>query len=252
MEDKDKRYDMLSNDDRSEAIRIKKIRQGEIENSDKESFEEQKKKTNEFYETKKEKRKNFWDYNKWKIIIGSIVLSVVTFLIVQAATVPKYDTTVLLCGYSYFDEETLSKLSENFEEYLSDIDKNGEVEVGVFQAQYKKADDEEYQTAYTAALQSRIMSEIASGKNCIFVLEKELIESFNEKGIFKELDAEGLSDVKNALPLKNTKLLKDINKINESGEYYIAIRVFKEDSDKENYEAQNKVILKIQEELKSK
>ena len=40
MEDKDKRYDMLSNDDRSEAIRIKKIRQGEIENSDKESFEE--------------------------------------------------------------------------------------------------------------------------------------------------------------------------------------------------------------------
>ncbi len=252
MENKDKRYDMLSNDDRSEAIRIKKVRQGEIENTDKESFEKQKEETNEFYESKKEKCKNFWDYNKWKIIIGSIVLSVATFLIVQAVTAPRYDTTVLLCSYSYFEEESLSELSENFKEYLSDIDKNGEVEVGVFQAQYKKADDEEYQTAYTAALQSRIMSEIASGKNCIFVLEKGLIESFDEKGIFKELKVDDISDIKNALPLNDTKLLKDIKKINESGDYYIAIRVFKEGSDKESYEAQNKVILKIQEELKAK
>lgn len=252
MDNKDKRYDMLSNDDRSEAIRIKKVRQGEIENTDKESFENQKKKTSEFYESKGEKCKNFWDYNKWKIIIGSILIFVVTFLIVQAVTVPKYDTTVLLCSYSYFEEETLLEFSESFGEYLDDIDKNGKVEVGVFQAQYKKESDEEYQTAYTTALQSRIMSEIASGKNCIFVLEKGLIESFNEKGIFKELNAEGISDVKNALPLNDTKLLKDIREIRESGDYYIAIRVFKEDGDKELYEAQNKVILKIQEELKAK
>ena len=251
MPNDEKSYDMLNDSDRQEAIRIKKMKRGLIPDTENEKYEQEKAIREAAPVSFKEKCINFWYHYKWTVFVVGFLAVAATFLTIQGINRKEYDTTVMLCCYTYYDDESLSQIANGFAEYVTDIDGDGKISIGVFQANYK-ADEEGGFTGFETALQSRIMSEIASGKNCIFVLEKELLDTLAEKGVFADLreliSAEGDSEVY-GISLKDSALLdgKSFDKARDN--YYLAVRVFKEGGSREAYDLQVDAVKKLYQDI---
>ncbi len=241
MSEQDKRNDKFGDDARAQAIRIKKIKQGLIPDEENEAYKKEKAQREATPVSAKDKIKNFWYHNKVFVIIGCFIVAVVSFMTYQSFTKERYDTTVLLCSYSFYDEGTTQQLSQDFGKYMTDIDSNGEVNVGVFQANFTAPGEVADQTGYEQALQQRIMSEIFVGENCIFIMQKEIMDTLVEKGVFADLreliGAEGQEPVY-GVSIANSSLLKDKVFDKDRDNCYVGIRVYKEDTDKANYDAQ--------------
>ncbi|MEE1280182.1 MAG: hypothetical protein UHH95_05055 [Oscillospiraceae bacterium] len=241
MSEQDKRNDKFGDDARAQAIRIKKIRQGLIHDTENEAYEKEKAQREATPVSTKDKIKNFWYHNKLFVIIGCFIVVVVSFMTYQSFTKERYDTTLLLCSYSFYDEGTTEQLSQEFGKYMTDTDGNREVNVGVFQANFTAPGEVEDQTGYEQALQSRIMAEIYVGENCIFIMQKEIMDSLAEKEVFADLreliGAEGQEPVY-GVSIANSSLFKDKVFDNDRGDYYVGIRVYKEGTDKAAYDAQ--------------
>ena len=241
MSDENKRNNELGFDDREEAIRIKKIKQGLIPDEESEKYQKEKAEREARPVTLEEKWQNFWYHYKATVIIVGFLVVAVSFLTYQGLTKERYDTTVLLCSYSSFDETVTNNFSEKFAEYMTDTDGNGKVSVGVFQANYTAPGEIPNQNGYDQALQSRLMAEIVDGENCIFVLQKEIMDGLNEHDVFADLrtlvGVQGDEPVY-GISLADSKLLKDKAFDKCRDDFYVCIRVFKEKSDEERYNAQ--------------
>ena len=232
---------MLGGNDREEEIRIKKIKQGLIPDTEGEKYQKEKEERENAPVTLEEKWKNFWYHNKITVFIVGFVVFAICFLTVQSLFKETYDTTVLFCTYSYYEDSTLVKLSENLEKVTSDIDGDGEVNVGVFQASYTAPGKTPEDTKYEQALQSRVMAEIYTGENCIFISQKEYMDFLAGNDVFADLrEVLGLEGDKPiySVSIADSTLLKDKAFDEERDNFYIAIRVYKEGTDKKSYDAQ--------------
>ncbi len=241
-----KRYDMLDSTDIDEAIRLKKIKQGLIPDTENEAYLREKEEKEKAPVTLEEKWNNFWYHYKWTVIVVSFAVIAGAFLVYQAVTREKYDTTLLLGTYTYYSDAQLKEITESFEKYMPDADKNGEVNVGIFQAKYIGENSDDEPTGYEGSMHARIMSEITSGENCIFILEKELLDSLSEKGVFADLKELSITEENTfGICLKDSDLLsmKDFGETRDN--LYIALRVYKEGTDKEAYKAQTDALSKL-------
>ena len=244
----EKRYDMLGGSDREEEIRIKKIKQGLIPDTENEKYQKEKEERENAPVTLEDKWKNFWYHNKvYVFIFGFIILfgGIFTF---QSIFKEVYDTTVLFCTYSYYDDVTLGKMSQKLEKVMPDIDGNGEVNIAVFQASYTPPGEMVSDTSYEQALQSRIMAEIYTGENCIFISQKEYIDYLAGNEVFADLrEVLGLQGDEPiySLSIADTSILEDAAFDKERGNFYIGIRVYKEGTDKKSYEAQVNAVKQI-------
>lgn len=245
MSEDNKRYDMLGGDDRDEAIRIKKIKQGLIPDEESENYQREKAEREARPVSLEEKWNNFWYHYKATVIIVGFLIVSVLFLTLQGLTKEKYDTTVLLCSYSYYDDTTINAFSKDFAKYMVDTDGNGEVNIGVFQANYSAPGDVPDQGGYEQALQTRIMAEIVDGENCIFILHKQFLDKFAEKEVFADLrtliGAKGDEPVY-GISLADSNLLKGKAFEKDRDNYYVAIRVYKEGTEQQKYKAQANAI----------
>ncbi len=248
MSEQNKSNDKFGDEARQQAIHIKKIRQGVIPDTENEAYEKEKALKEATPASTKDKLKNFWYHNKLFVIIGFFIVSAISFMFYQSFTKEKYDTTLLLCSYSYYDDGTLGKLSQDFEKYMTDTDGNGEVNVGVFQANFTPPGEIPDQTGYEQALQQRIMSEIFVGENCIFIMQKEIMESLADKEVFANLGeligAEGQEPIY-ALSLADSDIFKDKVFDKERDNYYVGIRVYKEGTDRASYDEQVNAVKKL-------
>ncbi len=242
----DQRYDMLDRTDREEEIRLKKIRQGLIPDTENEAYLKEKEEKEKAPVSLEEKWNNFWYHYKWTVMVVSLAVIAGAFLVYQAATRERYDTTLLFGTYTYYDDAQLEEIAKGFEEYMSDADKNGEVNVAIFQAKYIGENSDDEPTGYEGSMHARIMSEITSGENCIFILEKELLDALSEKGVFADLKELSVTEESTfGVCLKDSTLFsaKEFDKTRDN--LYIALRVFKEGTDKENYDAQKDALTKL-------
>lgn len=239
---------MLNSSDREEEIRIKKIKQGLIPDTEGEQYQREKEERENTPMTLEEKWKNFWYHNSVTVFIVGFIVLAVGFLTYQSLTKEVYDTTVLLCTYSYYEDETVQKLSENIEKVMTDIDGNGEVSVGVFQASYTEPGETATDTDFEQSLQSRIMAEIYTGENCIFLVQKEYMDYLAGNNVFADLrevlNVEGKETVY-GVSIADCSLLQDEAFDKERDNFYIALRVYKEGTDKKAYEAQVNAVKSI-------
>lgn len=242
------RYNMLSSDDREEAIRIKKMRQGVIPDTENEEYIKEKQKQQEIPVSFKEKIQNFWYHYKWTTIVVTFFAIAIGFLTYQAVTTEKYDTTIMICSNTFFSDEDLNSVAENFGEYIGDVDKNGKVSVGVVQSSYNEALQNDGYIGLDEAMKARIMAEIASGENCIFVVENSVLDYLSQKGVFldlrEELSIKSESEVY-SVSLENSNILShtDFEKIKDN--YSIAIRVHKKGIDEKLYNTQLNAVKEI-------
>lgn len=237
----EKRYDMLNSSDREEEIRIKKIKQGLIPDTENEQYQKEKEERENAPMTLEEKWKNFWYHNKVFVLIFGFIIVFGGIFTFQSIFKEVYDTTILFCTYSYYDDATLQKLSSSLEEVMPDMDGNGEVNVGVFQASYTAPGEMISDTKYEQALQSRVMAEIYTGENCIFICQKEYMDYLAENDVFADLrDVLGLEGDKPiySISIADAPILKDKAFDKERDNFHIGIRIYKEGTDKKAYDAQ--------------
>lgn len=244
----DNKYDMLDDTARQEELHLKKIRQGIIEDTSNEEYLKEKKQKEEAPVTLSEKVSNFWFHYKWATIGTLVAAIIVISFTIQALNTVKYDTTVLLCTHAFYSEDTILEVSDKLADYVSDINENGKIDVGVFQANYRPSGEEENFTGYQNSLMSRIMVEIASGENCIFIVDDEMLTSLCEKGVFADLrDVLSIASDREVygIDISNSDILSDSEFKDAKLSYKIAIRVYKEGTDKETYNAQVEAVKKI-------
>jgi len=245
--DNENRYNMLDSSDRAEAIRVKKLKQGLVSNTENEEYQKEKEKRENTPLSFWEKIANYWYHFKPVIIFAAILLVIVGYLVYQALNRETYDTTIMLHTNTYYSSANLEVIGNAFKEFMPDADKNGKIEIGVLQS--KEMDEKgDSVIGLEGALKARLVAEITAGKNCIFVVEESLISSLNELGVFADL-RETLSIESDSavysIPLKDSTLLKDRAFDSVRDKYYICLRVYKEDSDKEQYNYQVEAVKNI-------
>ena len=248
MAEDDKRYDMLDDRDRKEAIRLQKIRQGLLPDTLYEEHQQQKQAEQAKTVTLAEKAGNFWYHYKWTVLVVGALVLIASFLFYQVLTNKKYDVTLVFCTYSYYEDSAPKSLSDAFEKVMSDADGDGEVRVAVFNAHYQKPDEQTGTVRYEMAAQSRVMAELADGENCIFIGDPELLESLAQKGAFADLRSVlGLEQEEPVytVSLSQTGLFDAPAFAQRGKQYEIALRVQKEGTDTTRYEAQREALVRL-------
>ena len=254
----DNKYDMLSDNARQEEIRLKKIRQGLIADTENEEYLKKKEQEKYVPMSFKEKISNFWYHYKWTTLVVSMIVVAVAVFAVQLLTRTNYDTTVILGTYgnlieresetgkdaSYYvsySQEALDSISNEFNKYVADINDNGAVDVAIFQARYLQEGIEGDSTGYQSALQAAIMARIADGSDCIYILEKDILDTLSGRGVFTDLNKPfGMrsEDAVFGLPVSQLGILKNEEFSSARDNLYIAVRVYKDGIDKALYDAQ--------------
>lgn len=254
----DNKYDMLSDNARQEEIRLKKIKQGLIADTENEEYLKEKAERSSAPMSFKEKLSNFWYHYKWTTLVVSVSLVAVVIFVIQMLGRTQYDTTVILGtygkyaksidGYITYMQPELDSVSEEIKKYLPDINGNGAVDVGIFQAKYLQEGIEGDTTGYQSALQAAVMARIADGADCIYIIEKDILDTLSAKGVFADLNKPfGMRSEKEVfgIPITETDLLKNEEFKENRKTLYIALRVYKEGTDKELYNAQLNAVKEI-------
>lgn len=250
MPEQKNRYNMLDTSDREEAIRIKKMKQGLIPDTENEEYLKKKKEESEKPVTPKEKWDNFWYHYRWTVLAVGFFVVAVSFLTIQALTREKYDTTLMLGNYTYFSQEQLDSITDSFSKYIKDVDGDGKKSVSIFQAKYIAEGSDEEATGVESSMHARIITEIASGQNNIFIMEKELLEPLIQKGAFADLKSLNITKESGfSFCVKDSKLFKNKLFSNEDDNLYMAVRVYKKGTDKEKYDCQVEAVKKLYNEM---
>lgn len=99
--------------------------------------------------TPRGKWENFWFYNKWKVIIGALVLVVVAWSVISSVTTVKADFTVGLLTEKTYPDSVLDALSGEMEKYGKDLNGDGKVVVQV--AQFVLPGEASAKTSFSAS-----------------------------------------------------------------------------------------------------
>ena len=134
-----------------------------------------------------DKAKNFWFYNKFFVIFGTMLAIVLAIVIRQCATREKYDAQVLLFAYSAFTNEQLSTLEYQLEQYYEDLDGNGETNIQIIDCSYAKSDQ---YNPYQNTVSTKLTANIASNSEALlYIVDEEsakYLEGLFEGGFFAE------------------------------------------------------------------
>ena len=128
------------------------------------------------------KIKNYIYHYKWLYLVIILAAAMVTFLIVQAATVEREDLHVLLISSAPDSDLSwhMNSIETALEKYCPDFDNNGYVHVGV---SYIDVSSENGGTYYIAQLE-KLSSELYAANGQFIISEEALWEVLVEKNRF--------------------------------------------------------------------
>ena len=193
----------------------------------------------------------FWDYYKIHTIASIIVILLIVMTIYQVRTSPKYDFNITYTGSQMFFDDEVDQIKSNLEQYIDDIDGNGEK--SIFFQQIVFEDDNNQEPQYQAAMLSKLQLEFVTNDTMLFIFDETKKDNlFNEglDGAFMNVNDwcdEKVSDellfcnnnVPYAVRLDNSKFLSGLSVPSES--LYIAVRANTKDSNNETYELSKKI-----------
>lgn len=91
--------------------------------------------------TAKEKIKNNWYHDKWLIIIGILLAILVLAVIIQTATKPKYDLSVVLFTSEPVYSTNADRAAEYLAKYCDDINGDGKANIQIINCSYNAKDE---------------------------------------------------------------------------------------------------------------
>ena len=155
----------------NDLLELKKIQQGIL------PAKEEEKTPLRTPETFKEKKENFFYHHKISFIAVCFLLAVAVFLIVDTAMSEKFDASIVLFTHERYSEKQVEALTVLFEEYGEDTDKNGEVNLSVYDCSYDKSGSG-YQ--YQLDQRSRVQARITAGNAMLFLLDESALSDLSE------------------------------------------------------------------------
>lgn len=153
---------------------------------------------------------NFWFYNKWIVAGVILVILTIALTIYEVTNVQSYDSLVAVYSGDAVPEDVAGKIQAELTEYCNDVNQDGNISVSVTPMSGSRDDGSEE----AVAVETRLMSELNSGTNDIYIVDKEYYDFLMDNDY-----AECFSQV---YPLNENGALME--KMGLSGEYYLLVR----------------------------
>lgn len=196
-----------------DLIELKKMQAGELEPGPKPSEQAVAPKTF------KEKRENFFYHYKYVVMIGLFIAVVAVVLIVDLAKRVDYDSKVVVFSYDATYSSYSEKISDYFEQFYTDINENGKVDIAAIDCSVDPNDVTELRTGKLTRLHSMLSVEDDA---LIFLIDQESLKHFTDAldtELFKQENMVPLSDdfyefIKiEGLPAPDTKLYAAVREV---------------------------------------
>lgn len=136
----------------------------------------------------KKKWENYWYYYKWHTIAGVFVLLLAVVFIHDIATKEQYDTTVMFAHSEYVEDAEIAQLKSTLEQYIPDVDGNGEVNLlmtPIFMQGGEGGEPSDPEYAY--AMQMKMVSELSVNPTLIVIFDDGFLRTFSEEGFLQDL-----------------------------------------------------------------
>lgn len=119
--------------------------------------------------TPEQKRKNWWDYHKWHVVIGAVVLLLAADLVwsIMGRGQPVPDLQIAYVGTWSLPDDTVAAIEEGFAGLGEDLNGDGQVLVSV--RQYVSNPDGD--PSALAAVSVQIMADVMEYESFLFLLE---------------------------------------------------------------------------------
>lgn len=142
--------------------------------------------------TLKEKKENFFYHHKVAFYAVVLLVVIFGFLIFDAATKVKYDTTVVLFTHELYPSSRIEILTELFEENSEDVDKNGKINISIYDCSYSEGDSGyEYQKSQRGKVQTRLMA----GNAMLFLFDEVTLNDLRENLEYELFKDENIIDI---------------------------------------------------------
>ena len=116
----------------------------------------------------KDRMANFWYYKKWWIIGIAAALIVVAITVFEIVNTPQYDLYVGYYSETAVSDETVNRIKETMLDFANDVNDDGVVTISLTpMIASREEESDEF-----VAVQTRLMSELDSGDNMIFIVDK--------------------------------------------------------------------------------
>ncbi|MBQ2286943.1 MAG: hypothetical protein II252_06575 [Clostridia bacterium] len=149
---------------REEFLELKKMQHGEIEAPPKPS------EVALVPKTPKEKWDNFWFQYKWYVVAITATVVVLSVLIAQCVSRPKYDFEAVYFTYTPVLDEQTEKVSDYLKKYGEDVNGDGEVKIQVINCSFSDKGNVQYKNTMLTKLQSLIAGD---EKALIYITDSE-------------------------------------------------------------------------------
>lgn len=216
-----------------DLLELKKMQRGEIKPEKEKEVVPQ---------TFKEKKENFFFYHKYKLIFIAAAVIVLAIIIYSTVTKIDYDASVTIYRYEYVFPEETEAAAKWLENYYTDVNGNGKVEISAEDCSF--GDEDLADTVHTRQL--KIQAILNQTKAMLFILDEESLEYLN--GISDKIvlfTEENMAE----LPANYYKAVGIEKLASDEKKRYIALRTIDdtvlEGDAQENYIAAKGVIEKI-------
>lgn len=168
-------------------IALKKMRAGEMDPGPKPSEEAV------MPMTIRQKIANFFYHYKLAVIIGSFLAVVFIILMVDLIQRPDYDSKVVVFSYDSSYSAFNQQIADYFEQYYTDVNGNGKVQIASIDCSYDKREEGEGKNSKLTQLHSMVSVEADA---LIYLMDEESIKHFDnlETELFKMENAVMLPD----------------------------------------------------------
>lgn len=167
--------------------------------------------------SKKDIRKNWWYYNKVKVLVGILLAAVVAYFVYSVFFTVKPDYTIAVVNQISLDQSALDIMGDHIADYGEDLNGDGKVIVNV--VNYSVDTAAAADPSYAQALQAfyvKFAGDMSSGDSMIWLHDLVGYKQIGEDadGMFEKLDAENTTG--NGTMLDITEI-PGLNNIDYSG-----------------------------------
>lgn len=158
----------------------------------------------------KERLVNFWFYRKWFVVAALLIVFTIVLTVYEITNVEPYDVLVAVYTGDAVTEDVAGNIRNEITEYCNDVNQDGVKSVSVTPMSGSREDGSEE----AVAVETRLMSELNSGSNDLYIVDKEYYNF-----LMKDDYAECFSHI---YPMgENAPLME---RLGLSGEYYLMVR----------------------------
>ena len=177
-----------------------------------------------------------WDYYRYHIIIGIVVIVLAIYTVVEISTSVKFDANINFVSTLVITQENADKITDACEMTGMDIDENNEVNISFSQLNFTEENLRD--PSLYSTMMNKLMATFATEEEYIYIMDEKMMNDIismeSTEGLFVPVNVWATTNHTETVygaSLKNSSILQE-NGI-DSSDMFIMIRECYNDNDKE-------------------